>query len=164
MRSSWLYLAIRSERDIDGHTVRTRHRTSLDLTRVRSYGDVGDRRILGLTRAVRRYRGIACTVGHFDGVERLGERTDLVYLDEDRVGAAHFDTLLQEFDVRYEEVVADKLALAAELCGEQLPAFPVVLRHTVLDRVDGIFGNQALEVLDLLLEVRFAPFSPSKIV
>ena len=90
-------------------------------------------------------------MSHLDGVERLGQRTDLVHLDQDRVGAAHFDTLLQEVHIGHEQVVAHELALAADLLGEHLPTVPVVLRHTVLDRVDGVFGNQSLQVLYLLL-------------
>ena len=88
---------------------------------------------------------------HLDGVERLGQRTDLVYLDQDRVGATGLDTLLQEIYVGHEQVVAHELAFVADLGGQQLPAFPVVLRHTVLDRVDGVFRYERLEVLDLLL-------------
>ena len=100
---------------------------------------------------MRRNGRIPRTVRHLDSVERLGQRTDLVHLDEDRVGAAHLDALAQEIHVRYEQVVADELAFVAQLAREQLPALPVVLGHAVLDRVDRVFGHEPLEVLDLLL-------------
>ena len=87
---------------------------------------------------------------HLDRVERLGQRTDLVHLDQDRVAAAHFDAFFQELDIRYEQVVADQLAAIADLLGQHFPAFPVVFAHTVLDRVDRILRDQPLEVSHLL--------------
>jgi len=67
-----------------------------DLARIRSRRDIGDRRVLGLTGTMRDHRGVAGLLGHLDGVERLGERTDLVDLDENRVGHALFDALPKE--------------------------------------------------------------------
>ncbi len=52
---------------------------------------------------------VAVPVGELDRVERLGERPDLVDLDEDRVADALGDAAAQEVDVRDEEVVADEL-------------------------------------------------------
>jgi hypothetical protein len=43
-------------------------------------------RILGLARAVRHHGRVAGAVRHVDGVQRLGQRADLVDLDQDRVG------------------------------------------------------------------------------
>ena len=76
MRRSWLYFAIRSVR---------RKRSGLDLAGVGGHGDIGDGGVLGFTGAVADHRGVAVFLGEFDGVERLGERTDLVHLDQDRV-------------------------------------------------------------------------------
>ena len=70
------------------------------------------------------------------GVERLGERADLVDLDEDRVADALIDSAAQEVDVRHEEVVADQLRTSPEAIGERLPAVPVGLAEPVLDRHD----------------------------
>ena len=67
-------------------TVGTAHRTGLDLAGVGGHRDVGDGGVLGFTRAVRDHRGVAVFLGEFDRVEGLGEGTDLVHLDEDRVG------------------------------------------------------------------------------
>ena len=71
--------------------------------------------------------------GHLDGVQRLGERADLVELDEDGVGRALLDALGEALDVGDEEVVADDLDAVAELVGHELPAVPVVLGQAVLD-------------------------------
>ena len=47
-----------------------------------------------------------------DRVERLGERADLVHLDQDGVGDAALDPLAQALAICDEEVVADQLAPA----------------------------------------------------
>ena len=75
-------------------------------------------------------------MGELDGVERLGERADLVDLDEDRVADALLDPAPEEVDVRHEEIVADELHAVAEPVGQRLPAVPVVLAEPVLDRDD----------------------------
>ncbi len=129
MRSSWLYLAI---------AVRARHRARLDLHRVGADGDVGDRRVLGLARAVAHHRRVAGALRHLDGGEGLGQRPDLVDLDEDRVGDAALDSFVEDLRVRDEEIVTDQLHALAELPGEVLPAGPVVLGHSVLDRHDRV--------------------------
>src|SRR5262249_1385425 len=54
----------------------------LDLAAVGRYGDVGDRRILGLARAMAQDARPAGPVGHLDGLQRLGQRADLVDLDQ----------------------------------------------------------------------------------
>ena len=53
MRSSWLYLATRSDRG---------RRAGLDLAAVGGDGEVGDGRVLGLARPVRHDRGVAGAV------------------------------------------------------------------------------------------------------
>src|SRR6478736_2274797 len=88
-------------------------RAALDLTGVRGDDEVGDRGVLGLTRAVREHRGVARAVRHVDGVEGLRQRSDLVDLDQQRVGDAEVDALLQPDRVRHEQVVADQLRLLA---------------------------------------------------
>ena len=133
------------------HTVGTRERTCLDLTRVGSNCDVSDGSVLSLTRAVAGNGGIAVTMSHLDSVEGLRERTDLVNLDQDRVGSAHLDTLLQELHVGNEEVVAYELAAVADALGQLHPVVPVVLIETILDRVDRILVDELLEVSDLLV-------------
>ena len=73
-----------------------------------------------------------------DGFERLGQRADLVDLDQDRVGAALFDARGQTFGVGDEQVVADKLALAADCVGQYLPAVPVIFGQAVFEADDRV--------------------------
>ncbi len=94
--------------------------------------------------------GVAVALSELYGAEGLGERTDLVNLHENRVGATFLDTAGEVFHVGNEQVVAHELAAVADKVGENLPAFPVVLGHTVLDGVDGVFLNELLEELGLL--------------
>ena len=87
---------------------------------------------------------VAALGGHADAVERLGERADLVQLDEDRVGRPARDAAAQALDVRDEEVVADELDAIAELLRDELPAVPVVLGAAVLDRDDRVLARELL--------------------
>jgi hypothetical protein len=50
-------------------------------------------------------------VRHLHGGERLGQRSDLVDLDQDGIGNAIPDTCRQSCDVCDEQVVADDLTL-----------------------------------------------------
>ena len=90
------------------------------------------------------------TVGHLNGVEGLGEGTDLVDLDEDGVGGTHLDAFLQELHVGDEEVVAHELAAIADALGEFHPVVPVVLVQSVFDGVDRVFRDELLQIVDLL--------------
>src|SRR5689334_18992483 len=79
-----------------------------------------------------------------DTVERFGERADLIDLDEDGVGDAKLDALLQKFRVGDEEIVADELHAAAYLVRQNLPAVPIVFGHAVFNRDDRILLGPAL--------------------
>ena len=56
---------------------------------------------------------VAVAMGQLDGVDRLGQRADLVDLDEDAVGDPLVDAALQPLDVGDEQVVADELHAVA---------------------------------------------------
>ncbi len=56
-----------------------------------------------------------------DGVERLGERADLVPPSRGWSSPCGLDALAEELDVRDEEIVADELDLVAKGVGELLP-------------------------------------------
>ena len=118
--------------------VRTAHGTGLDLAAVSRDGEVGDGAVFGFTGAVAEDGGVAVFLGEFDGIEGLGEGSDLVHLDEDGVCDAHLDALAEEIDVGDEQVVADELGGLAEFVGDDFPTIPVVLGATVFDRDDGI--------------------------
>src|SRR2546425_171821 len=82
---------------------------------------------------------------------RLGERADLVHLDEHGVGQSVLDRLLDDGGVRHEHVVAHQLHPAPELAGQRSPPRDVVLAETVLDRDDRIAVEELLVPMDHLL-------------
>ena len=88
---------------------------------------------------------------HIDGVEGFGQRADLVDLDEQRVGEAVLDPLLQPQRVGDEQIVADELALVADEVGERLPAHKIIFAHPVFDRLDRIVVDQRGEIFGHLL-------------
>src|SRR4030066_28123 len=98
-----------------------------------SDGEVGDGDVLGLPGAMGDHRAVARAVGDLDGRQRLGERADLVDLDQDRVGDPAPDAAREALDVGDEEIVADELDARPEPPGERGPAVPVVLGEAALD-------------------------------
>ena len=100
---------------------------------------------------MRNHGGIAGAVCHLDGIQRLGQSTDLVDLDQDGVGNALLDTGGQALHVGDEQVVANQLNAIADGLGQHGPAFPVVLAHTVFQRDDGIGVGKLLPHIDHLL-------------
>ena len=93
---------------------------------------------------------VAGLLGSLDGLERLGERANLVDLDQDRIGGAQLDALLEALGVGDEQVVAHQLHLIADTAGELNPTVPVLLCHTILDGDDGIGVDELLPVIDHL--------------
>ena len=81
-------------------------------------------------------------MGQLDAIQRLGERTNLVHLDENRVGHAQFDAFTQEFGISYEIVVTDKLNLVADFVGEFFPCCPIVFGTAVFDADNWVFGHE----------------------
>src|SRR2546428_13898950 len=57
-----------------------------------------------------------------DALQGLGERADLVQLDEDRVRHALLDPAIQPLDVGAEEIVADELHARGQRFGELRPS------------------------------------------
>src|SRR5579872_846134 len=100
----------------------SRQRTGLDLSAIAGDREVRNGGVLGFAGAVRHHGGVARLVRHLDGREGLGQRADLVDLDQDRIGAAVLDAIREPLHVGDEEIVADELALAADQVGQLLPA------------------------------------------
>src|SRR5271165_3783914 len=71
-----------------GQTIRPRDRAGFDLSAIGRNREIGDRRVLRLAGPVRYHSGVAGPMRHIDGGQRLGERANLVDLDEDRIGDA----------------------------------------------------------------------------
>ena len=130
--------SIRSELVVLRRPVGARRRARLDLPGAERDREVGDRRVLGLAGAVRHHGRVAARLREPHRLDRLGQRPDLVHLDEDRVADAALDPLAEPLRVRDEEVVADELDAVAELARQLRPRVPVVLGEPVLDRDDRV--------------------------
>ena len=95
--------------------------------------------------------GIARTLCSLHSLERLGQGTNLIHLNKNRVSCAKINALLETRSIGNEEVVTYKLDLLAQTLSELLPAIPVLLVETVLDRDDGILIDELLPVVDHLV-------------
>ena len=104
-------------------------------------------------RAIRRLRG------QLDGLERLGQGSDLVELDQNGVGDAQVDATAEELGVGDEHVVADQLDAIPELGGQVCPTIPVLFRHAVLDGDDRVPIAQLHPVVGELGRAQGAPFA-----
>ena len=93
-------------------------------------------------------------MSHLDSLESLCQRTNLVNLDKDRVSCTHLDTLLEELNVSYEQVITNELATITDSRCQLNPVLPVVLIETILDRVDRILCDKVLEVSNLLISTK----------
>ena len=98
---------------------------------------------------MRHHRGIAGAMRHIDGGEGLGQRADLVDLDQDRIGDAFSDAARKAGRIGDEKVVTHELAARAQLLRQQLPSLPIVLGHAVLDGDDGVGVRELGEIVDL---------------
>ena len=95
-----------------GDAVAAARSARLDLAGVDAHDQVGDGGVLGLAGAVAHDASVTGLLGGLDGLERLGERANLVDLDQDRAGGAQLDALLEALGVGDEQVIADKLDFA----------------------------------------------------
>ena len=97
------------------------------------------------------HRGPCVALRERDGVHRLGQRPDLVDLDEHAVRGPLVDGAPDEGRVGDEQVVADELDTIAQARGEPAPARPVLLVEPVLDRHDRIAVHEVRPQLDHLI-------------
>src|SRR6202042_2865762 len=91
--------------------VGARRRARLDLAGRSGYCQVRDERIFGLAAAVRNDRVESRFAPQFDCVDGLGNSSDLIQLDQDRVRNAFIDAARQTLGIRYEQIVANELNL-----------------------------------------------------
>src|SRR5690606_41364191 len=116
-------------------------------------------RILGFTRTMRHDGSIASLMSRFDRVERFRQRSDLVDLDENRVGNAHTNTVTETSGIGDDQVVTNELALVANKIGQVLPTFPVIFSHTIFDSDDRIVAGELGEILGLSLWIARLAFA-----
>src|SRR5690606_2697273 len=134
-----------------GHTVGAAQRTGLDLTRGSTHRQVGDGAVFGFTGTVRNNRGVAGVFGHFDGVQRFGQRADLVELDQNGVTDTFLDTFFQDLGVGYEQVVAHQLNFGTQFFSLVFPAGPVRFVLTIFDGHNRVLRTKLSQIIGELL-------------
>src|SRR2546423_3245964 len=118
--------------------VRTRSGPGLNLPRSSSHRQIGDERIFRLARPVRDHGRVSIPPREINRIQSLAHRSDLIHLDQNRVGYPLIDSFLQELNVGDENVVAHQLNLPAEFLGQVRPAVPIILRQPIFQRHNGI--------------------------
>src|SRR5579884_3183035 len=143
--------------------IAARRRAGLDLPGAECDGEIGDGRVLRLARPVGHHRGVAVLLREPHRLDRLRQRADLVHLDEDRVGDAAVDSLLQANGIRDEEIVADELHALAELArrgieGDRDPVAMTGALRRLEDQVDrGLAGLEIRREAALVADERREP-------
>ena len=97
------------------------------------------------------------TLGHFDRCQGLGQRTDLVQLDEDAVRSPKLDAPLKAIDVGDQQVIAHDLKPMAQTILHQDPGVPVIFVQSILNGDDGILVDPILVIVDHLLARQGTP-------
>src|ERR1700759_3230635 len=87
---------------------------------------------------MRNDRRIAITPRQLNRFEGLSHSTNLVDLDQDRVGNAILNSLLQPLNVSDKKIIAHQLNAVAGLLRKRAPAFPIILSQTIFNRDDRI--------------------------
>src|SRR5690625_7989722 len=93
------------------------------------------------------YSGVACVLGHLDGVEGFRQRADLIDLNQYGVGDFFIDAFLQNFGVGNKQVVTHQLNFVAQFLGVIGPAVPVAFIKPVFDGNDGVLVAQSQQVI-----------------
>src|SRR5690554_1468459 len=144
---------------IFGDSIRARQASGLDLTGTGGDRKAGDEGIFGLAGAMADYAGIAGARRQIDGIERLGDRADLVDLDENGVGDALVNAAPKALGIGDKEVVAHKLNRVAKHLGQRAPALPVILIQAVFDADNRVLLDQLNIEGDELRGAKFATFA-----
>mmetsp|Transcript_13132 Transcript_13132/g.55007 ORF Transcript_13132/g.55007 Transcript_13132/m.55007 type:complete len:343 (+) Transcript_13132:888-1916(+) len=124
-------------------------RAGLDLAGGEAHGEVSNESVLSLAGAVRGHDAPAGALGHLHGLDGLGDRTDLVDLQQQRVARLPLDGRGHAFWVGAQQVVADDLH-AREVGGELGGVVEVVLIEGILDGNEGVLLAEVLVQLDHL--------------
>src|SRR5690625_80972 len=105
------------------------------------------------------YSGVACVLGHLDGVEGFRQRVDLIQLNQYGVGDFFIDAFLQNFGVGHKQVVTHQLNFVAQFLGVIGPAVPVAFIKPVFDGNDGVLVAQSQQVIGELFGRKYLAFT-----
>ena len=133
-----------------GETLGSAGGTGLDLAGADADDDVGDGNVLSLAGAVGDHDTPAVGVRVLGSLDGLGKGSDLVDLEEERIGRLELDGLLDAERVGDGQVVSNDLDVLGLI--EVAPGLPVVLGEGILDRDNGVLlGEVSVELGKLLV-------------
>ena len=89
---------------------------------------------------------VPCSLRHLHRIQRLRERSDLVYLDQNRICRAKCNAAGKPSYIRHKQIIPDQLYSVPERFRHLFPAFEIVLAQPVFDGYDRVFFNQFLIV------------------
>lgn len=121
-------------------------RTCFDLSGTAGNRKVGNDTVLGLAGAVGEDGSVSGTLCQPSRLQRLGERPDLIGLEQDSVGSFHADALPNPLGIGDKQVIADNLGAAAQTVSELDKALPVVFLQRVLQRADRVACAQRFPI------------------
>ena len=127
-----------------GRSLATAGSSGLDLASAKTNSEIGDVVVLGLSRSVAGHDAPSVLLGKLDGIDRLGDGTDLVDLKEQAVGRSLLNGLLDLNGVGDGEVVANNLNLLSDLAADLGPVVPIVLVKGILNGDDGVLVAKLL--------------------
>ena len=81
----------------------------------------------------------------------FAQRSDLIHLHQDRVGATMVNAFLQELRIGDEQIIANQLHLRTKTLGEFLPTTPIVFSKSIFNRVDRKFRAPTRPQIDDLI-------------
>ena len=114
---------------------------SLDLTRLEADDEIGNEGVFRLAAAVGNHHVPTSGVTHLAGLDRLGQRTNLVHLEEQCVASLLVDSILNARRVRHEEIVAHDLRPFTNRRRQVAVTFEIVL-------IEGVFNGHDRVLFD----------------
>lgn len=132
-----------------GESLGSRGSTSLDLAGSETDGKVSDGDILSLTGSVGDHDTPLGVVGVVGGLDGLGDGSDLVDLEQKGVGRLLLDGSLDSDGVGDGQIITDNLDVGG---GDEVrPGGPVILSKGILERDNGVLGDELRVVRSKLL-------------
>ena len=89
--------------------LRSAGRPGLNLSRRQSHRQIGNVRILGLSRPVARHHTPSRLLGNLHRLDRLRQRPNLVHLEQQRIARLLLNRLLDSSRVRNQQIIAHQL-------------------------------------------------------
>src|ERR1044072_8028275 len=77
---------------------------------------------------------VRAALGQLDALHGLGERADLVDLDQDRVADTLLDAAAEPVNIGHEEIIAHQLDPVLQRLGQVAPPAPIASGQAILDR------------------------------